>query len=225
MQPERWKTVEEIFHAARERPPEERPEFLNLGCGYDPGLRGEVESLLDETMQTESLPGRPAFRTGQRIPDLAQPRSLTGRELNHYHIGPLVGEGGMAEVYRARDTRLNRDVAIKVLHSEFVFDRERLERLYREAQVLAAVNHPNIASIYGLEEANGICAPVLELVEGETLSQRIERQSPVPTSSVLAIATQIAAALDAAHSKRIIHRDLKPSNIKITPNGVVKVLD
>src|SRR5262245_18988791 len=151
MQPERWKTVEEIFHAARERPPEERPELLHSVGGDDPDLRSEVESLLDETMQTESLPGRPAFRTGQRIPDLAQPRSLTGRELTHYHIGPLVGEGGMAEVYRARDTRLNRDVAIKVLHREYLFDRERLERFHREAQVLAAVNHPNIASVYGFE--------------------------------------------------------------------------
>src|SRR5262249_48512699 len=137
----------------------------------------------------------------------------------------LVGQGGMAEVYRARDTRLNRDVAIKVLHAEYLFDRERLERFHREAQVLAAVNHPNIASVYGFEEANGICALVLELVEGETISERILREPFVQIPAAVDITLQITAALDEAHSKGIIHRDLKPSNIKITPGGMVKVLD
>jgi len=131
----------------------------------------------------------------------------------------------MAEVYRARDTRLNRDVAIKVLHREFLLDRERVERFYREAQLLAAVNHPNIAAVYGFEEANGISGLVLELVEGETLSERIIRQPASPIGAVLDISLQITAALDEAHSKGIIHRDLKPSNIKITPGGMVKVLD
>src|SRR4030095_1060754 len=151
--------------------------------------------------------------------------SLAGRELNHYRIGQLLGAGGAAEVYRAWDTRLQRDVAIKVLHSEYLFDQERVDRLYREAQLLAAVNHPNIASVYGFEEANGICALVLELVEGETLSERIAHQPGMPVAAILDIASQIASALDAPHSKGIIHRDLKPSNIKITPGGMVKVLD
>jgi tRNA A-37 threonylcarbamoyl transferase component Bud32 len=152
------------------------------------------------------------------------PESLTGRDLNHYRIGPLLGTGGMAEVYRARDTLLQRDVAIKVLRSAHLFDRERIERLYREARLLASLNHPNIATVYGFEEAGGICALVLELVEGDTLSERIARGRVAPDEAA-AVAAQIAAALDAAHAKGIIHRDLKPSNIKIRPNGIVKVLD
>src|SRR5215467_7117464 len=225
MHPERWKNVEQIFHAALERAPEERPEFLNSACLGDSELRREVESLLDETSKDSSFIEPPLIRHPSGVLEFGQPKSLTGGELNHYRIGPLVGQGGMAEVYRARDTRLNRDVAIKVLHAEYLFDRERLERFHREAQVLAAVNHPNIASVYGFEEANGICALVLELVEGETLSERIARQPEMPVEIILDIASQIAAALDAPHSKGIIHRDLKPSNIKITPGGMVKVLD
>jgi len=214
MHPERWKTVERIFHAALERGQHERAAFLDSACANDSELRSEVESLLKETSETASFIEPPLVR-----------QSLTGCELNHYRIGPLLGQGGMAEVYRAHDTRLNRDVALKVLHSADLLDRERLERFYREAQVLAAVNHPNIASVYGFEEANGICALVLELVEGETLSERIARQPEMPVEVILDIASQIAAALDAPHSKGIIHRDLKPSNIKITPGGMVKVLD
>ena len=214
MHPERWKTVERIFHAALERGPQERAAFLDSSCANDPELRSEVESLLKETSETASFIEPPLVR-----------QSLTGCELNHYRIGPLLGQGGMAEVYRAHDTRLNRDVALKVLHSADLLDRERLERFYREAQVLAAVNHPNIASVYGFEEANGICALVLELVEGETLSERIARQPNIPAEIILDIASQIAAALDAPHSKGIIHRDLKPSNVKVTPGGMVKVLD
>ena len=214
MHPERWKTVERIFHAALERGQHERAAFLESACANDSELRSEVESLLKETSETASFIEPPLVR-----------QSLTGCELNHYRIGPLIGQGGMAEVYRAHDTRLHRDVALKVLHSADLLDRERLERFYREAQVLAAVNHPNIASVYGFEEANGICALVLELVEGETLSERIARQPEMPVEIILDIASQIAAALDAPHSKGIIHRDLKPSNIKITPGGMVKVLD
>jgi len=214
MHPERWKTVERIFHAALERGQHERAAFLDSACANDSELRSEVESLLKETSETASFIEPPLVR-----------QSLTGCELNHYRIGPLLGQGGMAEVYRAHDTRLHRDVALKVLHSADLLDRERLERFYREAQVLAAVNHPNIASVYGFEEANGICALVLELVEGETLSERIARQPEMPVEIILDIASQIAAALDAPHSKGIIHRDLKPSNIKITPGGMVKVLD
>src|SRR5205085_8745532 len=128
--------------------------------------------------------------------------------------------GGMGEVYRARDGRLNRDVAIKTLPSSFANDPNRMARFEREAQVLAALNHPNIAAIYGLESG----ALVLELVEGVTLAERIA-QGPIPLEEALAIAHQIGDALEAAHEKNIIHRDLKPANVKITPEGKVKVLD
>jgi len=138
-------------------------------------------------------------------------------------VGPL-GAGGMGEVYRARDTRLNRDVALKVLPASFAGDSERLARFAREAQVLASLNHPHIAAIYGLEEHDDVRALVLELVEGETLAARIGR-GPIPVADALEIARQIAAALDAAHDQGIIHRDLKPANISLTKTGVVKVLD
>ena len=130
----------------------------------------------------------------------------------------------MGEVYRARDTKLNRDVALKVLPEPFALDPDRLARFTREAQLLATLNHPNIAAIYGLEESNGAQALVLELVDGPTLADQIAH-GPIPLEEALTIARQIAEALEAAHEKGIIHRDLKPANIKITRNGVVKVLD
>ena len=130
----------------------------------------------------------------------------------------------MGEVYRARDTTLGRQVAIKVLPEAFAQDAERLARFQREAKTLASLNHPNIAQIYGLERSSGVQALVMELVEGEDLSQRIAR-GPIPLDEALPIARQIAEALEAAHEQGIIHRDLKPANIKITPDGMVKVLD
>src|SRR5438552_1300609 len=130
----------------------------------------------------------------------------------------------MGEVYRARDTKLNRDVAIKVLPDLFAADPERLARFEREAQVLASLNHPHIAAIYGLEEAGGVRALILELVEGETLADHIAR-GPIPLDEAMPIARQVAEALEAAHEQGIIHRDLKPANIKVKADGSVKVLD
>jgi serine/threonine protein kinase len=156
-----------------------------------------------------------------------------GTHLGAYEILSPLGVGGMGEVYRARDARLGRDVALKVLPDQFAADPERLARFDREAQVLAALNHPNIAGIYGVEEvASGVEATVsrpiralvLELVEGETLADRI-RRGPIPVEDALPIAKQIAEALQAAHEHGVIHRDLKPANVKITDEGVVKVLD
>ena len=144
---------------------------------------------------------------------------MIGTTLGHYRILDKLGAGGMGEVYRARDTRLNRDVALKCLPAGFAQDPERLTRFQREAQVLAQLSHPNIAAIYGLEEFDGQPYLVLEHVPGETL------QGPLPVEEAMELATQIAAALEEAHSKGIIHRDLKPANIKITPEGKVKVLD
>ena len=141
-----------------------------------------------------------------------------------YHIAGFLGAGGMGEVYRARDMKLGRDVAIKILPRLFTADTDRLARFDREARVLAALNDPHIAAIYGFEEGDGVRALVLELVEGPTLAERIVR-GPLPMTEALTVARQIAAALDAAHEKGIIHRDLKPANIKLTPNGDVKVLD
>ena len=149
---------------------------------------------------------------------------LIGQTISHYKITSKLGEGGMGEVYRATDTKLNRDVALKVLPDAFAADRERMARFSREAQVLASLNHPNIASIYGLEDSDDKHALVLELVEGETLAELIQKGA-IPIEDSLKIALQMAEALEAAHEKGIIHRDLKPANVKITPEGKVKVLD
>src|SRR6266536_3270968 len=147
-----------------------------------------------------------------------------GTKLDRYEIRAKIGEGGMGEVYRARDEKLNRDVAIKILPEAFAQDFDRLARFRREAQVLASLNHPNIASIYGLEESNGFIALAMELVEGPTLADRIAAV-PIPIDETLVIARQIAAALEAAHDRGIIHRDIKPANVKVTEDDVVKVLD
>ncbi len=147
-----------------------------------------------------------------------------GTRLGPYEILASIGSGGMGEVYRARDSKLNRHVAIKVLTDRFAGDPDRLRRLQREAQVLAALNHPQIATIHGLEESDGICAIVMELVEGEDLARRITR-GPIAVGEVLHLAGQIADALEAAHDQGIVHRDLKPANVKIRNDGAVKVLD
>src|SRR5947208_16956005 len=148
----------------------------------------------------------------------------SGFRLGAYEVVAPLGAGGMGEVYRARDTTLNRDVALKVLPELVALDRDRLVRLKREAQVLAALNHPNIAAIYGFEESNGLQALVLELVDGPTLADRIA-QAAIPLDEALPIARQIAEAVQAAHEQGIVHRDLKPANIKLRPDGTVKVLD
>jgi serine/threonine protein kinase len=147
-----------------------------------------------------------------------------GERIGSYEITSTLGEGGMGIVFRARDTALQRDVALKALPEKFIRDADRLVRFKREAQILASLNHPNIAQIYGLEQANGSNCIVMELVEGETLAERI-RRGPVPLEEAMDIAKQVIAALDAAHEKGVVHRDLKPANIKRTPDGKVKVLD
>jgi eukaryotic-like serine/threonine-protein kinase len=149
----------------------------------------------------------------------------TGTKLGSYEIRSAIGAGGMGEVYQAHDTKLGRDVAIKVLPEAFAHDPERLARFQREAKMLASLNHPNIATIYGLEQFGDTHYLVIELVPGDTLQQRVKRDGPVPIEEALAIANQIAEALEAAHEKGIIHRDLKPANVKLTPEGKVKVLD
>ena len=147
-----------------------------------------------------------------------------GSRLGPYEVLSLLGVGGMGEVYRARDTKLNRDVALKVLPDLFAGDAERLSRFHREGQVLASLNHPNIAHIHGLEDSQGVGAIVMELVEGPTLADRIAK-GKIPLADALPIARQIAEALEAAHDKGITHRDLKPANVKIREDGAAKVLD
>ena len=156
---------------------------------------------------------------------MADDPSWIGRQLGPYAIHARLGVGGMGEVYQAHDTKLGRDVAIKVLPEAFAHDPDRLSRFQREAKMLAALNHPTIATIHGLEQSHGTSYLVMELVSGETLQQRLARKGRLPIEDALGICRQIAEALEAAHEKGIIHRDLKPANVKVTPEGKVKVLD
>ncbi|MGQ0735551.1 MAG: protein kinase domain-containing protein [Acidobacteriota bacterium] len=226
MTPERLRRIEELFHAARELVPVDRDAFLAAECGEDAPLRQDVGALLAQPDGT--LLQRGVAEAAAHV----WPAVHGGREgvtLGPYVLGPLLGAGGMGEVYRARDTKLGRDVAVKILPSTLAQHPERLARFEREARILAALNHPNIASIYGLEDSGGVPALILELVEGATLAEKL-RDRPRATSAraideALPIARQLAEALEAAHDKGVVHRDLKPANIKITPGGVVKVLD
>ena len=149
---------------------------------------------------------------------------MIGQTVSHYKITSKLGEGAMGVVYRATDTLLGREVALKVLPEQFVRDRQRMGRFQREAEILASLNHPHISMIHGLEEEEEIRVLVLELVEGPTLAERIKK-GPIPEKEFLRMALGIAQALETAHEKGIIHRDLKPANVKITPEGQVKVLD
>ena len=222
MTPERWRQVEEIRHAALSRVESDREAFLAHACAGDPALRREVEAALAQ--HESGFLEAPAMDAAVPTVSDAGASLLTGRRIGAYQVHERIGVGGMGEVYRARDTKLGRDVAIKILPRLFTSDSDRLARFEREAHVLASLNHPHIGAIYGLEDVDGVRALVLELVNGETLADRIVR-GPIPLNEAMTMARQIADALEAAHEKGIIHRDLKPSNIKITPDGVVKVLD
>jgi serine/threonine protein kinase len=221
MSSDRWRKVEEVYHAAMERPLAERSAFVAGACRGDDALEREIRSLLEQP----SAPGflsAPAMEVAAELVD--DDAHWKGRRIGVYTLDALLGRGGMGEVYRARDNRLGRDVAIKVLPKAFTAHPDRLARFEREARLLAALNHPHIGTIHGVEEDAGTLALVLELVEGDTLADRIAN-GPLPVREALPIARQIADALDAAHEKGIVHRDLKPANVKITPQGVVKVLD
>ena len=215
MKYEMWRQAEDLFHAALERAPEARQAFLEHACGEDAELRNLVARLIAEDQDAGSFLEKPALEDVSNS-SVEPPAS---RWYGAYRVLSLIGAGGMGEVYRAHDTRLGRDVAIKTLPPEFARDPVRLARLRREARMLAALNHPNIAAIYGLEASAEADYLVLELVEGERL------HGPVPLPAALGIADQVADALQAAHEHGIVHRDLKPANVRITPQGLVKVLD
>ena len=233
MSSDRWRQVEDLCHAALACRAEERRPFLVKACEGDEALLREVESLIAQESSAEAFMGVPAAALAGSA-ELDQPRAaLVDARFGSYTIRSLLGVGGMGEVYRAYDDTLGREVAIKLLSPAFTAEPERRARFEREARMLATLNHPHIGAIYGVEEADGVRGLVLELVEGETLAERIAASARtagsnapgLPMAEALAIARQIADALEAAHEKGIVHRDLKPANIKITPDGVAKVLD
>ena len=224
MTPERWQQISQLYRSAQQRDAAERDTFLRDACAGDEGLRREVESLLAQDGSAErflaGLIGEAAIDAlkGQRSV------SLIGERIGVYEVQARIGAGGMGEVYRARDTTLSRDVALKVLSQEVALDAERVARFEHEARVLASLNHPNIAIIHELRQAGGLPVIVMEYVEGDTLTAKVSR-GPLEAAEIVKLAPQIADALDAAHRVGIIHRDVKSSNIMITPRGYVKVLD
>ena len=212
--PDQRERLSHIFAEALNHQGADRADFLRQACGGDESLRVEVESLLAHSGAPLSVLDVPmaawAADALQNDGEL-----IIGRSIGAYRILSTLGAGSMGEVYRARDTKLGRDVAIKILPRLFTTDATRQSRFDREAHILASLNHPHIAAIYGVEEtADGIRALVLELVDGETLEDRLHR-GPVPLADALGIARQIADALEAAHERGIVHRDLKPANIKV----------
>src|SRR5262249_39353300 len=219
-----WQQVKELFHAALERRPDQRSAFLQDACAGDEVLRRDVESLIAAHEKTGSFADAPAYELTTDFLQDGQPRLSEQMQIGHEEMLGKLGAGGMGEVYRAKDTKLGRDVAIKVLPAAFVRDESLQRRFQQEARALATLNHPHIAAIYGLEDTGPTCALVLELVEGPTLADRLE-SGPIALKDALSIAHQLADALEAAHEKGIVHRDLKPANIKVTSTGVVKVLD
>jgi len=221
----RWARVVAVYEAVADAPVERRLATLDAMCGGDAALRGEVDALLAQDSRNSPLDA-PIWDTVAAMVNSAEPHLEIGTHLGPYVIEGVIGAGGMGEVYRARDTNLGRSVALKVLPRSWAADPERIARFQREAQMLAALNHPNIATIHGVEQSTGsaVRALVMELVDGPTLADRIAR-GPIPLEEALPIARQMADALEAAHEQGIVHRDLKPANVKLRPDDTVKVLD
>ena len=224
-----WQDISRLYHDALGRAEDERKAFLTEACAGDDALRREVESLLANESQAAGFLPKPALGVAATMADGDLTSSLVGRQIGSYQILSLLGAGGMGEVYRARDAKLGRDVALKILPASLADDPDRLARFSREARLLAALNHPHIATIHGFEHVDGLHVLVMELVEGPSLADRLtvaRRTGPgLPVGEALKMAGEIAEALEAAHEKGIIHRDLKPANITLTRDGQVKVLD
>jgi serine/threonine-protein kinase len=224
MDADRWRRIEEIFQVALSLTGGEREAFLDSACGADVALRQRVQGRILEAQSSQSSALTASETSSSTEATSGWASDFAGRRFGLFELESKLGSGGMGEVYRARDTRLGREVAIKVLPRTFAADPDRLARFEREARMLAALNHPHIATIHGIEDLDGMRGLVLELVEGPTLAERIA-QRPLPVSEALTVAQQIAEALEAAHERGIIHRDLKPANIKFARGGDVKVLD
>ncbi len=232
MKPERWEQIGEVYHAALEIDPERRAGFLNEVCAGDLELRREVESLIAAEEKAGAFIAEPALNDAAKIfsedqissaPSSSDPL-LEGRNLGRYQIVSLLGEGGMGEVYLARDPRLDRKVALKLLRPDFGRDETRARRFAQEARAASALNHPNIITIHEIGQAEGRRYIATEFIEGRAL-RRIITQGALSLSDALDIAAQTASALQAAHDAGIVHRDIKPENIMVRPDGLVKVVD
>ena len=224
MTPERYQHICELFDEALALPSGERSAFLAEVCGPDVELRAEVEKFLSGMKPAEDYLERPAMDVAASLLAQQQQPSALGKQISHYQIIALLGAGGMGRVYLARDTRLGRNVALKLLPTQFTQDAERVRRFRTEAQAASALNHPNILTIHDVGEEAGSHFIATEYVEGQTLRQLLH-SGALPPSEVLTIGIQIADALHAAHEAGIVHRDIKPENVMRRPDGYVKVLD
>ena len=223
MKAERLQQVSPIFHQVVGLPPEERAAFLASACKGDATLREDVESLLSAHERAGSFIESPAYeRAAELLTD--EPASLVGQLIAHYRIVAPLGRGGMGEVYLARDTKLERSVALKFLPSNVASDKEKMRRFTQEAKAAAALNHPNIAHIYEIGETAATHFIAMEYVDGVTLSEKIHRVK-TPLGKLLKYLTQVAEGLAKAHAAGIVHRDLKPDNIMITRDDYAKILD
>lgn len=224
MTPERWQKIDHIYHSALELPADRRAEFLRTSCAGDEELIREVESLLESHSQASGfMENSPGDLAAGMLAE-KKTKSMVGRTLGHYRLLSLLGSGGMGEVYRAHDPRLERDVAVKILPEHLAEDAEALRRFEREARAVAALSHPNILSIFDFGREENAVYAVMELLEGETLRDCLKR-GPLEWRRAAEIGIAISDGVDAAHAKGIIHRDLKPENIFLTSNGGVKILD
>src|SRR5262245_19981359 len=225
MKAERWQQVERLYHSTLEKQVGERAAFLAEACAGDDGLRREVESLLAYEEQAANFIESPALDVAAQMIAREQGEAVkVGKTINHYKITSLLGAGGMGEVYRALDTRLGREVAIKLLPEVFSTDKVRLRRFEQEARAAAALNHPNIAHIYEIGASEGVNFIAMEYVEGATLRQKIHREQ-TELRKLLRYLQQVAEGLAKAHAAGIVHRDLKPANVMITRDGYAKILD
>ena len=224
MTPERLQQIEELFHSALALEPNERADFLARGCDGDEALRSEVESLLKSHDLGEGFIEQSAADVAAELLAGGQARLEAGRTINHYRVISTLGAGGMGEVYLAKDQKLDRQVAIKILNEKFSRDESNLKRFVREAKAASALNHPNILVIHEIGESEGAHYIVSEFVEGQTLRE-ILTQSQMSLEEVLDVSIQIAGALSAAHGAHLVHRDIKPENVMVRPDGYVKVLD
>jgi serine/threonine protein kinase len=224
MQPERWAQIEQLYHAALECASAERATFLAEACAGDEALRREVESLLRFDRRAEHFIEAPALEVAAQTHAEAQEEAMLGRMIGHYQILSLLGAGGMSEVYLARDTRLERQVALKLLPPQFTRDADRLRRFIQEAKAASALNHPNIITIHEIGESDGDYFIATEYIEGRTLRQLLTG-APQELSRALDVTTQVANALAVAHAAGIVHRDIKPENVMVRPDGYLKVLD
>ena len=220
----KWQKVREIFDSALRHKPDERRRFVNEVCGEDKTLLAEVESLLSSLDSAESFMETPAVAKVAGMIEADKKTLEAGKCFGHYEIIEQIGAGGMGVVYLAKDTRLERKTAIKILPGNVAQDEERMQRFVREAKSASALNHPNIITIYEIGETDNTDFIATEYIEGDTLRKRL-KGSPINLKSALEIAIQVASALDAAHRTGIVHRDIKPENVMIRPDGLVKILD